>query len=369
MIKHVSESMVCRKMSLRLQFSSFYTFSQFQNGGGSYFCDYKYGCSSNLGSFESKMATNKHQMTDKEIVVEEIHRPARKNFPRRHVVQRGINDTLEIDLVEMIPYARTNKGYKYLLTVIDIFSKMGYARPLKSKTAECVSKAMESVLEEIGSPPKNIHSDQGKEFYGSWFQKLMKKYNINHYHTYSGIKGATIERFNRSLKTWMWKMFNIKGHNRWIEFLPELMSIYNNHYHRTIKMRPVDVNAENENEILMQIYYKQNVYQKHKFKVGDKVRISKQKRLFAKGYEPNWSTEVFTVKKVQFTSPVTYILKDENDETLLGCFYEYELQKTRRPDTFLINKVLQTKGNKVKVSWLGFPPSSNSWIDKKSLTS
>jgi hypothetical protein len=130
----------------------------------------------------------------KQILVDELHRQARKKFKRRHVIMKGIDDTWQIDLVEMIPYAKYNKGFKYLLTVIDIFSKKAYAMPIKSKKGVEVSSSMEKVFKESKSHPKNIHCDMGREFYNKDFKKLMEKYEINLYSTYTDMKAQICER-------------------------------------------------------------------------------------------------------------------------------------------------------------------------------
>ena len=103
-----------------------------------------------------------------------------------------------------------------------------------------------------------------------------------------------------------------------------------------------------------------------KFKVGDHVRISKYKNIFAKGYTPNWSEEVFVIKEVKNTVPWTYVINDLNGEEIIGTFYEKELQKTNQ-QTFRIEKVIKRKGNKLYVKWKGYDNSFNSWIDKKML--
>ena len=141
----------------------------------------------------------------KSKIAHELHRPARKNFQRRRVKVLGIGDLLQADLVEMIPYARDNNGYKYMLTLIDCFSKKAYAAPLKDKTAKHVKLAMESILPDN---VKHLQTDEGKECFNKDFKELMKKRNITHYHTYSHIKASIVERFNRTLKNWMWEMFS-----------------------------------------------------------------------------------------------------------------------------------------------------------------
>ena len=300
----------------------------------------------------------------KKVVVNELHRPSRKNFLRRNVIQIGINDTLQIDLVEMIPYHTENKGYKYLLTAIDIFSKKAFARPLKNKTGAEVTKAMSSIIEEIGKPPKNIHSDQGKEFFNKDFERLMKKYKINFYNTFTHLKASICERFNRTLKTKMWKMFSLNGNYRWLKELPALIKSYNESFHRTIKMRPIDITKAHEHHLLSSVYKNVVTTPKHRYKVGDHVRISKYKGVFRKGYEPNWSTEIFLVDHIHSTYPVTYTLKDLEGTVISGDFYEPELQKVKYNDIYLVEKVVKRKGAKQLVKWLGFDDSHNSWINK-----
>lgn len=132
----------------------------------------------------------------KRQLVEELHKPARRNFKRRRVIIKGIDDLWQADLVEMIPYATVNKNYKYLLTVIDCFSKYAWALPIKSKTGVDVTNAMHNILSQ-GRCPKNLQTDDGKEFFNSNFQNLMKRKSINHYSTYSVMKASICERFSK----------------------------------------------------------------------------------------------------------------------------------------------------------------------------
>ncbi len=303
----------------------------------------------------------------KKILVDELHRQVRKKFKRRHVIMKGINDTWQIDLVEMIPYAKENRGYKYLLTVIDIFSKFAYALPLKTKTGIEVAAAMEKIFKESRKQPKNIHSDDGKEFFNKNFKGLMKKYKINHYSTFSGMKAQICERFNRTLKTKMWKKFSFNGTHKWISMLAELIHEYNNTVHHTIKMMPSKVKKRHERKLLQTVYNRLKVFRKGKFKIGDDVRISKSKAFFDKGYEPNWSTEIFKIVKVQITNPVTYLLEDYKSNPISGGFYEFELQKVSDPNAYLVEKVLKKRGDRLYVKWLGFKSTHNSWIHKNSL--
>lgn len=305
----------------------------------------------------------------KEILVNEIHRQARKNFKRRRFIQRGILDTWQIDLVEMIPYAKFNKGYKYMLTVIDVFSKYAYALPIKSKTGLEIANSLKTILEQKKNKyPKNIHTDQGKEFYNSHFKNVLQKFNINHYHTYSNMKASIVERFNRTLKNKMWKKFSLQGNYKWIDILDQLLQDYNSSYHRSIKMSPKSVNKKNERMLLNTVYSNLKTFKKGKYKINDFVRISKYKNVFEKGYTPNWSSEVFKINKILFTNPITYQLTDVNDDVIKGGFYEEELMKTKVANTYLIEKILKRRGNKLFVKWLGFEKENNSWIDKNDIS-
>lgn len=131
-------------------------------------------------------------------------------------------------------------------------------------------------------------------------------------------------------------------------------------------MRPANVNSNNEADILRKVYNFKEHHAPAKFHVGDAVRISKYKHIFEKSYTANWTPEVFKIASIQYTNPVTYLLKDALDNPIKGGFYELELQKAKYPDIFLIEEVLKTKGNQVYVKWLGLSAEHNSWIDKSS---
>lgn len=308
-------------------------------------------------------------MNVKEDVVEELHRPARKNFKRRRVVLRGLNDLLQADLVEMLPYAKMNRGYRYILVVINTFSKYVWAIPVKRKTGGDVTSAMRTVLTSLKVSPNNLQTDMGKEFYNKEFQNLMKEYNINHYSSYSSLKSSIVERCNRTLKSMMWKQFSLQGSYKWLDLLPKLVKQYNLKRHKTIGLAPIQVNQRNAKRLLQTVYSHTKTVdpKKPKFRVGQKVRISKYRAAFSKGYTPNWSNEIFKIVKVRITNPTTYIIEDDKGQKIQGGFYEYELQKTKHDDVYLVEKVLRKKGNEVFVKWLGLDKEHNSWIPKKNI--
>lgn len=307
----------------------------------------------------------------KSLIVEELHKPARRNFPRRNTVLKGINDLFQADLVEMLPHSKINRGYKYILTIINCLTKVADAIPLKSKDANSVTNAMAFAVTKNKFKMKHLQTDDGKEFFNNKFSELMKKLKVNHYSTKSEKKAAIIERFNRTLKSAMYKSFSHRGSYLWVDDIPDLISKYNNSYHKSIGMSPLDVNKKNEQAVLKRI--KKNTLPSvdkippNKFKLGDKVRISKFKNIFTKGYLPNWTNEVFEVYRIQPTNPKTYILKDSHGEILQGGFYGHEMLKSRTGNVYLVQNVLKRKGNKVLIRWLGFDQSHDTWEDINNL--
>jgi len=168
----------------------------------------------------------------------------------------------------------------------------------------------------------------------------------------------------------MWKSFTVNGNYEWLTLLPKIVKSYNNTIHSTIGMKPKDVRQKHVKAILNKINKtKTPVSSKQKFSVGDKVRISKAKMVFKKGYLPSWTTEVFNIYAIKPTKPPTYILKDHNGEILKGGFYEQGLSKSKTGDVYLVERVLQRKGDKLLIKWLGFDKSHNTWVDKSNLVS
>ena len=164
-----------------------------------------------------------------------------------------------------------------------------------------------------------------------------------------------------TLKNKIYKYMTSISKNVYIDKLDAIVNKYNNTYHRTIKMKPIDVKDNTYINIDKEVYNKDS-----KFKVGDHVRISKYKSIFAKGYTPNWSEEIFVIKEIKNAVPWTYIINDLNSKQIVGTFYGKELQKTNQ-EKFRIEKVIKKKGNKLHVKWKGYDNSFNSWIDKKDL--
>ena len=186
----------------------------------------------------------------------------------------------------------------------------------------------------FGRYPKRVQADEGKEFWNTNFSEYLKHKNIELFATKSVKKAAIVERFNRTLKNIMWKFMDQKGEKNWHDYLADFTFNYNHSKHSTIKMRPIDVSEKNEKEVFENLYGElaEKEVKVPKFKVGDKVRVSRYKSTFAKGYEMTFHNEIYTIYKVFRGSPTVYKLIDEEDgETIFGRFYEWELQKITNP--------------------------------------
>ena len=251
--------------------------------------------------------------------------------------------------------------------VLDLFSKYGWIVPLKDKKGETVSEAFKTIFKE-GRKPQYLWTDKGKEYYNKNMKELLEKNDITLYSTENEEKSSVCERWNRTIKTKMWKQFTVQGNTVYLDILPEILEQYNNTKHSSIKMTPIEASKKkNESAVYYNLYGDmKQLSSKPKFKVGDKVRISKYKRkVFDKGYTPNWTEEIFLIDKIQSTNPITYIL---NNEEIQGSFYEPELLKAEQ-DVFRIDKVIKRdyKKKKALVKWKGCSNDFNSWLSLKDL--
>ena len=192
-------------------------------------------------------------------------------------------------------------------------------------------------------------------------KKWLKDNDVEMYSIHNKGKSVVVERFIITLENKIFKHMTAISKNIYFDMLDDIVNEYNNTIHRTIKMKLIDVKDNAYVDSKKEINDKDP-----KFKVGDHVRIPKYKNVFAKGYTPNWSEEVFVVNKIENTVPWTYVINDFNGEKITGTFYKKELQKTNQKE-FRIEKVIKRKGDKLYVKWKGYNNSFNSWIDKKDL--
>jgi hypothetical protein len=254
-----------------------------------------------------------------------LHKPVRKRFPRNPYTVTNIDDVREMDLADLSSLSKKKKKYRYLLNVIDIFSRYAWSVPLKDKTGTSIKAALNYLFRD--RKPITIQSDKGTEFVNTTVRRYLKSQDVNFHTTHNpDIKGAIIERFNRTLKTKMFKYFTKNNTYRYSDVLHKLVASYNNSVHSTIGIQPCKVNSSNVYSIWKRInILNAKIPQgRVKFKVGDFVRKTKEKVKFAKGYEQNFSKEIFRVVKVvpRLPQPV-YELSDLENRPFEGRFYNY----------------------------------------------
>ena len=180
-------------------------------------------------------------------LAEDLHKPITRNFRKRRVISKGIDKIWAADLVEMQKFSKWNKGMKYLLTVIDVFSKYGWIKPLKDKKTESVSTAFDETFKKSKRKPEMLWTDKGSEFISKHFKDFLKKNNIKLYHTENEDKSSIVERWNRTMKNRMWKMFSANNSTVYWDKLKDLVDDYNNTKNSSIKMTPIEAsNKENE---------------------------------------------------------------------------------------------------------------------------
>ena len=260
-----------------------------------------------------------------EVLAAELHKEYRNNKKYLKIKVFNKDDIWSADLIETVN-SKNNDNFRYILTIIDLYTRFAWAIPLKNKTSNSIKEAFETLFENTpdnglwpaGSRiPKKLYVDMGKEFYNKIFQDFLNDNEIEIYSTYNQLDERTqglshnpiIERF----KSLMYKKFTENGNRIRIKDLPELIDFYNNKIHRTIRVTPTEAFEnpeliskkvdENNNE-------NDNIKENQKFNIGDRVRIYKWKNKFEKGVTHSWTKEIFIIKKIYNTKPFTYKLHD-----------------------------------------------------------
>ena len=257
-----------------------------------------------------------------------LHAPLRKRFLRRKTVAPGIYYQMQMDLADVSNISKHNRGITFLLTAIDIFSRKAFVVPLKSKKAKDVLDGISLIFTNY-PPVRFLQTDLGKEFHNSLVRTYLTSRNISLFSTSSDTKAALCERYNRTLKQYMFKYFTANRTVVYIDVLQQFVDAYNARTHRSIGMAPNEVTFRNQAIVWTRQYSKYFLgYRKASFKyaLNDSVRISKLARQFRKGYLPAYTDEIFVVHDRMGTVPVTYKLRDLSNTVLIGSFYEPELQ-------------------------------------------
>lgn len=302
-----------------------------------------------------------------------LHRKRRVRFRRLKTVPTGFMSDVQVDLADMQKLADENDNFKYILVGADVLSRRIFAAPVRSKESKHMIAAFNRLFRQMPALPQRIFSDKGVEFQA----RLMKQYfrdKLIHKHVAQSpdVKAAIAERFVQTLKSRLYKYFSIKETSRWVDFLPHLVDAINRSVCRITRLRPIDINFENGDAVWEQLYgdsFDTHITQRPKFQRGDKVRIAKEKTPFDKMYLPNYSEEIYRVKKLQRRKlPTTYELVTKEGVPITGKFYNEELSRTKfgRERRLYIDKVLderQVDGRReILVKWRGQPTSTAAWI-------
>ena len=222
-----------------------------------------------------------------------LHKPTRCKFQTLPLIVFTIDEQWTIDLIKVINISKQNKGYKYLLTVVDVFSKYAWVEPIENKTGQAVTAAFKKILKQ-GRTPIQLQTDDGKEFYNKTFQSLLNKYKTHHFSTSGDTKASVVKRFNRTLKQRMYRYFTVNNTLNFVPVLQTFVKIYNRSYHRSIQMAPDQVTDANSRQVCANLYKNKKV-NKPTLKVGDRVHLNKKFRLFKKSYLSCWKEEVFVI--------------------------------------------------------------------------
>ena len=254
------------------------------------------------------------------LLAKEVFSPQITKFRRERIIPLYKDETWSADLIDKSSISKYNNNYKFILTVIDIFTNYAWAIPLKKKSGLSITNGFKRVLSKSpqgGSKrrkPENLWVDRSSEFYNKTFKSLLKEYETKLYSTYSDLKAVFIEKFNKTLLHIIIKPMFIKGDGNWVNILNDAVLTYNNNIHSTIKMTPFDA-SKNPDKVKYTFSFK-NI--KPKLIVGDYVTNADKRNIVAKGYTSNWNRELFKVNEVLKRQPPTYKIENINSEIIEG---------------------------------------------------
>lgn len=302
-----------------------------------------------------------------------IQRQARHTYKRPRVEVAGMNDQGDMDLMAVDNIAKYNDGVKYLLIVIDIFSRFLSVRPLVNKKSNTVLLAIKDILSVHKF--KKLRTDRGSEFINRELKAFMQKKRVYLFNTQSTAKANYAERVIRTLRGMIFRMLRYQRNYRYIDHLQDIVNSYNNSPHRSLDgLAPSDVTKKNETQLWSKMYLKPKKFPKtpprFKYKIGDLVRLSYTKHPFRRAYQQQYTTEVFKIKSKIFKQGFPlYKIIDLNKEPISGYVNQNEIIPVDKDADSLwyVDKVLKKRKVKGKleyfVRWEGFPKSFDSWID------
>ena len=257
-----------------------------------------------------------------------MYRRVQLTFKRRPVLVRSVNIQYQVDLMDMASHSRHNSGNRFLLTIIDCFSRFAMALPIKSKHAHHVVGALKKAFKFMGKPLK-LQSDKGSEFYNATVKSFLRSNNVAHFSTQQEKQAQIVERFNRTVREKLTRYMAYNNTKRYIYMLPDWLFGYNNKKHSSLgPFSPSQVTKENVSQV-REILYGEHFEKKaprRKYKIGDKVRVAEYRQKFVRSHHQTFTTEKFEVSDALNTNPPTYRVKDLKGELVEGAFYEYQMQ-------------------------------------------
>ena len=301
-----------------------------------------------------------------------LHVPVIKKFEREKFMVFNIDNTWQIDLADVSNLKNKSFGqnYGFLFCAVDTLSRYAWVQPIKTKHASETRDALEKIFKDTKRRPKIMYSDSGNEFKGE-FTKYLKSSNIIQKFTKSVHKASIAERFNRTLKEKLYRIFTKQGNKNYVKILQDLLYNYNHSFHGSIKATPASVSTKEAEEAAFKALYgdfhSPDNSITFKFKIGDYVRTQVDKSIFSKGYVAGWTKEIFVISQQVPTNPPKYIIKDlvtlEEDA---NYYYTQELQKVTRSEfPYDVLEVVDETRDQILVKKINSDNDQEQWISKK----
>ena len=256
------------------------------------------------------------------MFIDEIYsKPPRRNYPTNKIVYNHLDEIWSIDLADFSDYKTSNnKGFRYIFIVIDNFSKYLWAIPLRNKYSQTITNEFSNILTTSKRKPPKLESDRGTEFYNSIFQNFLKSKNIQYYSRFTDKGPSIAERVIRTVRNLLKKHVFEKGNADWLSELSSVVKQYNNTFHHSIKMTPIQASEKSNEKIVFDNLRDKREIQKPKFKLGQKVRTSDIRKVFSKGDSTNYSYNLFSITEVIHDTIPSYrlnYLPERYNENLL----------------------------------------------------
>ena len=234
------------------------------------------------------------------MFINEIYsKPPKKNYPRNKTDVYYIDDIWSLDILDLKDYGpENNRGYRYVLVIIDNFSKYGWTVPLKNKNAQTIKDSFENILITSKRKPKLIESDKGREFYNNIFQDFLNKNNIKLYSRNTSLGAVFAERFNRTIRDLLKRPVFEKGDGNWIDVIPTITKQNNNRIHTSTKLSPKDASLKKNEGFVYKNLLDRRKKIKPKFQINDLVRTADLKKTFSKGDTTNWSYKLYKITEI-----------------------------------------------------------------------